>query len=135
MSDTYNTGMDIPAFLVDLLTRLEGWGAAYGAEVQLAEETVHAMELLEGGGNGVNVVLWFDGDDDTGSDAPESTLHNGKIWIGVTRFAGLARAHFANMIKGDEKRPALLGIIQDLRKFLLAQTFKDGLPESDGRFL
>ena len=124
-----NTGMDLVAFLTDLETRVQAWGKPFDANVALAEETAHAMELLEGGGQGVNVVLWFDGDDATGPDVPESTLHAGRIYVGVTRHAGLARKHFANLIEGDARRPALLGVIQDLRKFLLAQTFADGLQE------
>jgi len=123
--------MDICAFLVDLRERLKKWGEPHNANVQLAEETVHAIELLEGGGLGVNVVVWWEGDDPAGEDLPESTIHNGKLWVGVTRHAGLAKQHFQNHIEGDEKRPALLGIVQSLRKFLFAQTFADGLPECE----
>jgi hypothetical protein len=122
--------MDLTDFLRDLRGRVETWGKKYGANVMLAEETVHAMELLEGGGRGVNVVLWYDGDDAGGPDEPESTIHTGKIWFGVTRHAGLARHHFANMIDGDAEKPALLGIVQDLRKFLYKQAFETGLHET-----
>lgn len=125
----FNHGMDIPAFLIDLETRVKAWATAFDASVTLAEEAVHAMELLDGTGRSVNVVLWFDGDDATGPDAPESTLHAGKIWLGITRHAGLSKNHFANMVEDDPHRAALLRIVQDLRRFLLGQTFANGLQE------
>ena len=136
MNDELNYGMDLCDFMRDFLARIRHWAKKYDADVVLAEEAVHAMELLEGGGRGVNIVLWYDGDQPGGPDEIESTIHIGKLWIGVTRHAGLARAHFANLIEGDDERPALLGIVQDLRKFLLGQMFKDGLPESpEGAYL
>jgi len=133
MNDVINYGMDLAEFLRDLEKRIRvEWAPAHKAHVVLAEEAVHAMELLEGSWRGVNVVLWWDGDQPGGPDEIESTIHTGKVWIGVTRHAGLARAHFANLIEDDKNRPALLGIVQDLRKFLLGQTFETGLSEGPG---
>ena len=124
MSEPRNT---TPAdILQELANAIEkGYAPAHSAQVTIAEDPAHAIELLSAGRpGGMTIVLFYLGDAGAGDEAlPEDSLVSGQIRIGCVKHSGLE-------VRPGKKIPGVLNDAQTLRKFIRKITTK--LTLSDG---
>jgi hypothetical protein len=102
----------------EILEQLEaaisnGYAKSRGADVAIAEDPAHAIELLAAGRpGGMTIVLFYLGDSSGGDEElPEDTLVNGQIRIGCVKRKGLE-------VRPGKKIPPVLADCQALRKFV-----------------
>lgn len=90
-----------------------GYAASRGADVAIAEDPAHAIELLAAGRpGGMTIVLFYLGDSSAGEEElPEDTLVNGQIRVGCVKHKGLE-------VRPGKKTPPVLADCQTLRKFV-----------------
>lgn len=98
------------------------WAGDHNARVTVADDPVHAIELLTAGqSNGCAVVLFYGGDDPADDLFTEDTLLRANIRIGVSQKRGLKQRDSNAVV-------SLLDQIASLRKMLRTETI-EGLIE------
>jgi len=112
----------IDEIAIKLKHALERWAASRKAEVSIATDPFHVLEILSAGPQGFRLVLHTSSDENP-SDQMELPLADNEIEVILSYNLGLTVKPDLALIHGSNNRPSLYHELDDLRAFLLAIAF------------
>lgn len=105
-----------------LYAALQTWSAPLKADVSIARDPFHVLEILAAGPSGFRVVLHASEDDNI-SDIDQLSLADNLIEVILSYNLGLTARPDLALISGQQNRPPLLDHITALRSFILSLRF------------
>ena len=114
----------IDEILTKLYDALSTWGATHKATVSIARDPFHVLELLAENPQGFRIIVHWAGDDNP-SDQMEFPLADNKIEVVFSYNLGLSAQPDLALIRGQQNRPALYKLLDELRGLILAIAFPD----------
>lgn len=114
----------IDEILEKLYCAIEKWGEPHKASVSIARDPFHVLEILAENPQGFRVIVHWAGDENA-SDIMERPLADHKIQIVFSYNLGLTAKPDLALIQGQQNRPALYKLLDDLRALVLGLAFPD----------